>query len=150
MLDKARRKSGAEHVKWIERDVALPLPFDDASFDRVLTGLVLDHISNLPAFFAELGRVCQPHGMIVTSVMHPAMMLKGVQARFHDPATGLEVRPASCAHQVSDYVMAAVNCGLRIVELSEHAVDHALARRSPRAEKYLGWPLLLLMKLHHR
>ena len=78
---------------------------------------------------------------------HPAMELKGVQARFQDTERGLEVRPASFSHQISDYVMGALNAGLRIVELSEYAVDSALVAQSQRAEKHLGWPLLLLMKL---
>jgi len=36
---------------------------------------------------------------------------------------------------------------LTIDHLSEYAVDHELAARCPRAEKYLGWPLLLMMRL---
>lgn len=79
--------------------------------------------------------------------MHPAMMLRGIQARFTDPATGRETRPASWPHQVSDYIMAAVRAGLSIDEISEHAVDEELARRSPRAIKYLHWPILLMMRL---
>ncbi len=43
--------------------------------------------------------------------------------------------------------MGALNAGLRIVELSEYSVDAALVAQSQRAEKHLGWPLLLLMKL---
>jgi len=79
--------------------------------------------------------------------MHPAMMLKGVQARFTDPATGRKIGPASHPNQISDYVMANVRAGLEIEHISEHAVDAALVARSPRSEKYLGWPLLLMMKL---
>ena len=79
--------------------------------------------------------------------MHPAMELKGVQARFQDPQSGVEVRPVSFSHQISDYVMGALTAGLRLVELSEHSVDAALVAQSQRAQKHLGWPLLLLMKL---
>ena len=83
----------------------------------------------------------------MTSVMHPAMVLKGIQARFIDPSTGTEVRPESSPHQVSDYIMGAVRAGLRVVEVSEHLVDAALASKAERARKHLGWPLLFLMKL---
>jgi len=31
--------------------------------------------------------------------------------------------------------------------MSEHAVDADVARDYPRATKYLGWPMLLLMRL---
>jgi hypothetical protein len=107
----------------------------------------MDHIADLQNLFAELGRICDPAGHVVVSNMHPSLMLRGVQARFTDPATGRETRPESYPHQISDYVMAALRAGLRIDHLSEHAVDPGLARRCPRAEKYVGWPLLLMMRL---
>jgi hypothetical protein len=31
--------------------------------------------------------------------------------------------------------------------MSEHAADPALLSRSPRAARYQGWPMLLLMRL---
>ena len=43
--------------------------------------------------------------------------------------------------------MGALNAGLQLVELSEHFVDATLVAQSNRAEKHLGWPLLLVMKL---
>jgi malonyl-CoA O-methyltransferase len=147
MLAKARQKPGAGAARFVHHDIATPLPFEPATFDRVLCGLALDHVADLRAFFAELRRVCRPTGFVATSVMHPAMMLKGVQARFHDTATGLEIRPESSAHQISDYLMAAAASGLRLEEISEHAVDESLAKRAPRAERYVGWPMLLMMKL---
>lgn len=177
MLQRAREKTPGFAVKFIQHDLATPLPLPDQSFDRVLCGLVLDHVADLPLVFAEMRRVCKtakrvprpasgpptsrPCGegvtashassadepRIVVSLMHPAMMLRGVQARFTDPATGRETRPASQPHQISDYVMAAINAGLTIDHLSEHAVNDELAKRCPRAEKYLGWPLLMMMRL---
>ncbi len=144
MLAKARAKSGAESVTWREHDLSRPLPFADHSFDRVVCALVVDHVPDLRAFFAELGRVSRD--TVVVSVMHPAMMLKGTQARFHDPATGEAVYPQSVAHQVCDYVMGATGAGLRILDMSEHAVDDELVARAPRAGKYAGWPMLLLFR----
>jgi malonyl-CoA O-methyltransferase len=147
MLQRARAKPGAGAVTFVYHDLAETFPLADASFDRVLSCLVVDHIADLTRFFAELRRLCKPAGFVVVSVMHPAMMLRGIQARFTDPATGREVRPQSYPHQVSDYVMGAVRTGLTFDHLSEHAVDDDLAARSPRAGKYLGWPLLLVMRL---
>jgi malonyl-CoA O-methyltransferase len=147
MLAKARAKPGGATVAFHVHDLAAPLPFADDSFDRVVCGLVLDHVADLSLVFREMRRVCRPGGVAVVSNMHPAMMLRGVQARFTDPATGRETRPASCPHQVSDYVLAAVRAGFALDHLSEHTVDLALAERSERARKYLGWPILLLMRL---
>ena len=147
MLDKARAKPGGSAVRFIHQDAAGPLPFETGSFDRVISCLVVDHVQDLGAFFGELRRVCRDDGFIVISVMHPAMMLKGVQARFTDPRSGQEVRPQSVANRISDYVMGVLSAGLRVIELSEHDADDDLVARAPRAQKYLGWPMLFLMKL---
>ncbi|HVZ94946.1 MAG TPA: class I SAM-dependent methyltransferase [Phycisphaerales bacterium] len=148
MLSRAGSKPGAERVTFIEHDINHhPLPLNGRAFDRVICALVVDHIADLRGLFGELGRICRAGGSVLVTVMHPAMMLKGVQARFTDPATGLETRPQSVANTISDYVTAALGAGLRIAHISEHAVDEDLARTVPRAAKYLGWPMLLVMKL---
>ncbi len=147
MLEQARRKPGAESIQFSAHDLAKPLPFANAAFDRVLCGLVLDHIADLDGLFREMLRVCKPSGSVVVTVMHPAMMLRGVQARFRDPQTGQEIRPASQPNQLSDYIMAAARAGAAFDHLSEHAVDEALAQRLERAQKYLNWPMLFAMRL---
>jgi malonyl-CoA O-methyltransferase len=147
MLQRARAKPGAEAVTFIRHDLAKRFPLESGAFDRVCCCLVLDHIAGLERFFGELRRLCRPGGRVIISVMHPAMSLRGVQARFIDPGSGRRISPASHAHQMSDYLMAAVRAGLHLEHVSEHAADAALAARSPRARKYLGWPMLLMMKL---
>jgi len=147
MLDRARAKAGATRIIFRAHDLAQPLPFADNTFDRVVCGLVIDHIADLGKLFREMSRICRPFGFVVVSVMHPAMMLRGVQARFKDPSTGREIRPASVPNQLSDYVMAVAQAGFTFDHVSEHAVDEELANRSERARKYLGWPMLFLMRL---
>jgi hypothetical protein len=79
--------------------------------------------------------------------MHPAMWLAGVQARFTEPDTGKKILIASHRHTISGYVMSAQSAGWRIDHLSEHEIDQSLAARMPKSAKYLGWPMLLMMKL---
>jgi malonyl-CoA O-methyltransferase len=148
MLERARSKSGAETIRFVQHDLSNPLPFPDASFDRVLSCLVLEHIADLDGFFGELRRVCRPSGFVLLSAMHPAMFLRGVQARFIDPSSGRRIGPASHVQQVSDYLMAAVRAGLNLQHAGEHSVDASLSAQSPRAEKYLSWPMLLLLKFN--
>jgi ubiquinone/menaquinone biosynthesis C-methylase UbiE len=150
MLDQARQKPGAQQVTFQSHDLATPLPFTAQSFDRVVCGLVLEHIPDLGHFFREMRRVLRPTSLAVVSAMHPAMMLKGVTARFHDAQAGHEIRPQSHPHQLSDFIMAALSAGFTPDHLSEHAVDESLASRLPRARRYLGWPMLFLMRLHPR
>ena len=82
MLQRSKEKTGASQIVFHVHDLAKPLPFPDATFDRVVCGLVIDHISDLDGLFREMHRVCRSAGFVVISVMHPAMMLRGVQARF--------------------------------------------------------------------
>jgi ubiquinone/menaquinone biosynthesis C-methylase UbiE len=147
MLEVARRKSVERQLDLtvVRHDIARPLPFPDAGFDRVVCGLVFDHVADVRGLFAEMGRVCSPRGLVMVSVMHPAMMLLGVAARFTDPASGAKTYPASVANTISDYVMGALGAGLTIRSISEHVCDGALAARLPRAGRYVGWPMLLMM-----
>ncbi len=147
MLDRARRKPSADKVAFFCHDLASPLPFPSASFDRVLSCLMIEHIAEVGAFFVEMRRLCKPDGAAIVSVMHPAMGLRGVQPRFIDQATGGRLSPRSYPHQIADYVMAALHAGWSINHVSEHTVDAALAARSPRGKKYQGWPMLLLLRL---
>jgi ubiquinone/menaquinone biosynthesis C-methylase UbiE len=147
MLGRARQKTGADRVRWLVHDVALPLPFEARSFDRVLSALVLEHIpvGDLASFFRDLGRVARDDGLIVVTAMHPAMFLKGVSANFRDDSG--EVRPRSYVATLSDYVMGAIQAGLVIVSLAEHSVDEGLVARNERSRKWLGWPALFVMTL---
>ena len=44
-------------------------------------------------------------------------------------------------------MIAASRAGFLIDHMCEHVVDEELAARSRRAQKYVGWPLLLLLRL---
>lgn len=147
MLAQARKRAGTLPVEFRAHDLTRSLPFTDASFDRIICGLVLDHIPQPAPLFAEMRRVCSPAGCAVISVMHPAMMLRGIEARFTDPTTGRETRPASTRHQLTDYINAVLAAGWKLDHASEHEVDEALAARSERARKYAGWLMLFLMRL---
>lgn len=147
MLDEARRKPHADRVSFQQRDLQEPLPFAAAAFDLAVSGLVLEHLPDPSAFFREMRRVLKRGGRAIVSNMHPAMFLRDAQAQFTDPATGLRVRPGSLRHSVSDLLMAALRAGFSLEEVSEHAPDESFAEGFPRAAKYVGWPMLVLLKL---
>ncbi len=146
MLEVASQKPNAEKIRFIEHDLHKPLPFD-ADFDLIICGLVLEHISEIHPFFSEILRVLKPGGRAIISTMHPAMFLKGSKARFTDPESGKTVEPGSFNHSISSCVMAAVECGFNLFNLTEHSPDTELASQFPRAEKYIGWPMLVVLSL---
>ncbi len=147
MMRKARDKAGSQSVAFAVADISRALPLRANYFDRVICCLVLDHIDDVASLFPELKRICRRDGFIAISAMHPAMMLRDVQAQFHDPVSGARVRPRSAPNQISDYVNAATTAGLRIDHMSEYVIDAEVANQYPRAMKYLGWPCLFLMRL---
>ena len=147
MLAEARRKPGADAVRFVVHDLAAPLPMPDAQFDVVVSGLLLEHLPELPPFFREASRVVRAGGRAVFSAMHPAMFLRGSQARFTDPDSQEVVQPGSYPHQIADFVTAGLGAGFRVDALVERSADATLARRYPRAEKYVGWPMLVVLTL---
>jgi malonyl-CoA O-methyltransferase len=147
MLAKARAKLGAEQVRFVLHDAQRALPFESASFDRVVSGLVLEHVRDLEAFFREVRRVLRPRGVAVISTLHPALALKGVSARFEDGAGCERVHVESRPQSISEIVMATLGAGFELELVSEHAPDAGFVACYPRAEKHLGWPMLLLLRV---
>lgn len=147
MLAEARRKAEGANVRFLAHDLHEPLPFPSGAFDLVVSGLVLEHLRDLARFFGESHRVLRSGGRAVVSAMHPAMFLRGSQARFTDPASGRVVQPGSLPHQLGDLVMAALGAGFRMEGIGEYAPDGLFAARYPRAEKYVGWPMLVVLRM---
>ena len=147
MLSEARNRLLGRAVTFVEHDLRKRLPFADRSFDAVLCCLALEHVADLASFFREAARICKVGGFVVCSDMHQAMRLRGVQANFDDADTRLNVRVEGHEHPVSEYVMGALGAGLTIETVQEHNGDAALLERFPRIAKYLGWPMLLAMRL---
>lgn len=146
MLDQARKKPGSDRIRFLTHDLHNPLPFA-AEFDLLVSGLVLEHLAELDHFFSEARRVLRPGGHAVISAMHPAIFLQGTQARFKDPTTGEIIMPGSVSHSISDFVMVANRAGFTIASITEHAPDADFATDFPRAAKYVGWPMLVVMSL---
>ena len=54
MLAEARRKPGRMRSDFSSHDLHRPLPFADAAFDLAVSGLVLEHLSDLVTLFRKL------------------------------------------------------------------------------------------------
>jgi ubiquinone/menaquinone biosynthesis C-methylase UbiE len=146
MLAQARQKPGADTVRFVLHDLEDDFPFENGCFDLVVSGLVLEHVKDLDHFFFEIRRVLRPEGRTVLTAMHPAMFLVGGQARFTDPNSGEIVQPGSYPHQISDFVMAALRNSLRLLHIGEHSANAEFAAQYPRSDKYIGWPMLLVLE----
>ena len=114
MLAEARRKPGASAVRFVVHDLHEPLPFDAAAFDRVVSGLVLEHLHDLAlrlrrgAPGAEAGRPRRGLGDAPGDV--PARRRRAL----HRPGVGREGAPRQRAAPIGDFVMAAVRAGFAL------------------------------------
>src|SRR5262245_36826921 len=71
MVEMARQRLG-ESADIRHADLSKPLDFlDDASFDVVLSPLVLEYIEDWRSTLAEFYRVLAPGGYLIVSVTHP-------------------------------------------------------------------------------
>jgi SAM-dependent methyltransferase len=64
----ALEKAQALGIEPVQANVEDPLPFDDASFDAVVAGELLEHLQFPDALVAEIQRVLRHEGVLVGSV----------------------------------------------------------------------------------
>jgi SAM-dependent methyltransferase len=64
----ALAKAAELGIEPVQANVEEPLPFDDASFDAVIAGELLEHLQFPDALVGEIRRVLRPGGAIVGSV----------------------------------------------------------------------------------
>ena len=132
MLDVARRRVRAAHVRFVEHDITRPWPVEPASCDVVVGNLVLEHVRDLGPIYAEAARTLRPGGQLFFCELHPYRQLRGGQAHFEDAETKQIIPVTAFPHTVSEYVNGGVGAGLRLRALGEHLEDNASADAVPR------------------
>jgi SAM-dependent methyltransferase len=144
MLARARERTPGP--RYLTADLTQPIPLVDAEIDLVVCALVGEHLPTLGPTFAELHRVTRPAGRLLFSVYDPSLAVAGKAANFPDPATGEEVRLPAVDHLTSDYWRAAREAGWEVEDLRQYRADEELATAVPKAARYLGQPLLLVLE----
>lgn len=119
MLSKAKQKINASNVAFIQADITQDWSFTGGNqFDLVTFSLVLEHIDNLEAIFAQLNKVIQPNGIVYIGELHPFKQYNGSKARF-ETSEGVQV--VTCFnHHMTDFVNAAKNNGFEIINICEY------------------------------
>jgi malonyl-CoA O-methyltransferase len=92
------------------QDMAEAVPLDDASVDRVLFCLTLEHVADLAVPLWEARRVLKPGGRIEIIEIHPYLALGGVAAHFK--AGDEIIHMPTVAHEFSGYLNAFAAAGL--------------------------------------
>lgn len=132
MLDVARRRVRAAHVRFVEHDITRPWPVEPASMDIVVGNLVLEHVRDLRPVYTEAARVLRAGGQLFFCELHPYRQLRGGQAHFEDDETEQIIPVTAFQHSVSEYVNGGLDAGLTLRALDEHLEDSAAADAAPR------------------
>jgi ubiquinone/menaquinone biosynthesis C-methylase UbiE len=95
MIDRAQADADRDagelrQPRFIVGDVAA-LPFDDASFDLVVSTFSMHHWSDPPSGLREISRVLRPDGKALIWHLRPGVPL--VHSRMPDPATHVHAAP---------------------------------------------------------
>jgi malonyl-CoA O-methyltransferase len=132
MLDVARRRVRAAHVRFGEHDITRPWPVEPASCDVVVGNLVLEHVRELGPVYAEASRALRPGGHLYVCELHPYRQLRGGQAHFEDTETNQIVPVTAFQHSVGEYVNGAIAVGFVLRALGEHLEESAPPDAAPR------------------
>lgn len=146
MLERARRQTSPTiGAGWVQASVER-IPFAPQTFDRIVSGLVLDHVHDLSAFFLGIAAALRLGGRAIVTAVHPDMQRKtGPTVRF--TAAGREYRTEGTIHEKADILTAVQQAGLSIEELQEPTVTEQLIARRETWRDRLGCPALLLLAL---
>jgi malonyl-CoA O-methyltransferase len=130
MIRRAQARLGSSAARFVRHDVRSPWPLRDRSVDCVIVALVLEHVEDVSAVFAECGRVVRTGGEMWLCELHPIRQLQGSVAEFTHPRTGEPVRVAAFPHDTAEYVGAGMQAGFSLVEMGEWR-DPGAARVAP-------------------
>jgi malonyl-CoA O-methyltransferase len=114
------------------------LPVADESFDVVWCRLVLGHLADLDAAYAELARVCACGGRVVVTDFHPDAVEAGHRRTFRDDR-GVEREIEHHVHTPRAHRRAAARAGLTLVQRFDRAVGETVRgfyERAGRLDAY--------------
>lgn len=146
MLEQARTKLAGYPVTLVQGDVMTGTALPGGPFDAALTALVIEHIGDLPGFFARVRGLLKPGGRFYISEIHPDRTAMGTFAHFK-MESGEEVALAGYPHSAADVEQAAIAAGLTVVDSQDALGDAALAALNPKWERHQGKPMLKIWVL---
>jgi SAM-dependent methyltransferase len=148
MLSRARRGiEWRDEIAWVQASVTC-LPFQSCVFDRVMSGLVLDHLEKPEYLFEQIALVLKPSGRAVVAAVHPDMQrLTGADIELAGTSPDASVRIPGHRHEVQELIVAAHDAKLTVECFEEPVVTEAMVARRPDWRHKLGCPALTLLAL---
>jgi ubiquinone/menaquinone biosynthesis C-methylase UbiE len=150
MLVKARQYLGASTDVCLVQASASALPFISSSFDRIMSGLVVDHMASAEQLFDEIATLLTRNGHAVVTAVHPDMQrLTGRHITIQEDEPEAIHIPGHM-HEVQELLAAINAAGLAVVAMEEPPVTSAMIEHRPAWKHKIGRPALLLLALAKR
>ena len=147
MLVRARaRIADRTDIRLVQASVT-SLPFVAGSFDRVISGLVIDHVASAKDLFKEIAVVLAPQGHAVIAAVHPDMQRITGSDIVVAASDQYVIRIPGCLHEVEELLTAARHAGLTLIAKDEPPVTPAMLAHRPQWRRKLGCPALVLLVL---
>ena len=118
-------RSALPNITFHFADLTAPLPFADATFDKINCAQALKHLTDMRLTFREFARIVTPQSSITFSVTHPDMDWEGYEMSFK-PSFVLSDQSDIHHHSFCDYLEAIQEAGLRVETLREVPVDETI------------------------
>jgi Methylase involved in ubiquinone/menaquinone biosynthesis len=147
MLSRARQTLGNRRdISLVQASVTC-LPFHPQSFDRIMSGLVIDHVVSVKQFFLQLSHMLVLGGRAVVAAVHPDIQrITGSDIKVQGEGKNL-VQIHGHIHEVQHLLAAAQGAGLTVAAMDEPAITSAMLEYRPDWNKKLGCRALLLLAL---
>jgi SAM-dependent methyltransferase len=142
MLRVAQRN--APGIGLVQADLNREFPLRRGTFDALLSALVSEHLTDLAKFFSEAFAALRSGGRFIFSAFHPELALAGIEANFEEHGT--EYRLGAERYTVDDYLNHISDAGFQQLDAHEYHGDQSLLDDVSWAGKYVGRPLLLLVR----
>ena len=147
MLGKARQLIGGRTDVCLVQASVSRLPFRASSFDRIMSGLVIDHVASIEQLFRELCTVLAPDGHAVVAAVHPDMQrLTGsdIEIPTVDQKT---IHIPGHVHEVEHLLTAAREAGMTVIAMDEPRITPLMLKHRPDWTKKVGHCALVLLAL---
>jgi len=117
MIRRAQEKVAADNLLFCLADITRPWPCAEAWADLAICNLVLEHIEDLGAVFAQASRALARGGRFFVCELHPFKQYGGTRAHFQRQEGVIEI--AAYVHHISDFLYAAESHGLSLERMDE-------------------------------
>jgi ubiquinone/menaquinone biosynthesis C-methylase UbiE len=127
----------------------MQLPFANAAFDVVISGLALGHAADAHTWMAEVARVLRNDGTLLYSDFHPEAARAGLTRSFKDVDDETRQVPHA-VYPVAAQIEALKVAGLRVETLHEVRVGIDLREPFEKSEEFYrncaGLPIVLVVR----